>query len=542
MASKQMKFDTDARAELFSGMSQLSRAVKATLGPRGRNVVLQKSYGSPRITKDGVTVAKEIELPQAFENMGAKLVSSVASKTGDVAGDGTTTATVLAEAIMGEGLKYITSGVNPVTVQRGILKAAEVAADAITALSKKVKGREDYKRVATISANGDEHIGDLMADAMEKVGKEGVITVDEGKSTESVLEYTEGMQFDKGYLSPYFLTNPTTLQAILENALILIHEKKISNLAELLPLLNKIVTGGRPLLIIAEDVDAEALAALVVNKLRGVLNVCAVKAPGFGDRRKALMGDIAAVTGGKFISEDLGLKLESVEVEDLGQAKRIVVDKDNTLLVEGAGKRKDIEARTEQIRMQVEKTTSDYDREKLQERLAKLTGGVAVIKAGAATETEMKERKDLIDDALHATKAAAEEGIVPGGGVAFLRAIEAVENAKRQARGDEKIGFDIIISALKSPASQIAENAGEDGEVVVDEILNNKNPNWGYNAATGEYVDMLKAGIIDPTKVARTALLNAASVSGLALTTDVILTELKEKKGQDAEAVAGAVS
>src|SRR5438477_780430 len=538
MAAKQMKFDVDARAEIAAGLSQLARAVKATLGPRGKNVVLQKSFGSPRITKDGVTVSKEIELPQPFENMGAKIINMVASKTGDVAGDGTTTATVLAEAIMNEGLKYITSGVNPVLVQRGILKAAEVAADAITRQSKNVKGHEDYKRIATLSANGDEHIGDLMADAMEKVGKEGVITVDEGKGTESTLEYTEGMQFDKGYLSPYFLTNPTTLEAVLEDAYILLHEKKISNLAELLPLLNKIVTTSRPLLIIAEDVEAEALAALVVNKLRGVLNICAVKAPGFGDRRKAMMGDLATVTGGQFVSEDLGLKLENIEVEQLGTAKRITVDKDNTLIVEGGGSKKEIQARAEQIRMQIDKTTSDYDKEKLQERLAKLTGGVAVIKAGAATETEMKERKDLIDDALHATKAAAEEGIVPGGGVAFLRAIEAVENAKGKAKGDEKIGFDIIIAALRSPAKQIAENAGEDGDVVVDEIMSNKNPNWGYNAATDEYVDMLKAGIIDPTKVARTALLNAASVSGLALTTDVLVTELKEK---DANLVAGAV-
>jgi chaperonin GroEL len=542
MAAKQMKFDTDARAEIGAGLSQLARAVKATLGPRGRNVVLQKSFGSPRITKDGVTVSKEIELPQPFENMGAKLVNMVASKTGDVAGDGTTTATVLAEAIYTEGLKYVRTGVNPVLIQRGITKATEAANEAITALAKKVKGREDYKRVATISANGDEHIGDLMADAMEKVGKEGVITVDEGKSTESVLEYTEGMQFDKGYLSPYFMTNPNTLEASLENAYILLHEKKISNLAELLPLLNKIVTGGRPLLIIAEDVESEALAALVVNKLRGVLNVCAVKAPGFGDRRKAMMADLAIVVGGKFISEDLGLKLENVEVEDLGSAKRVSVDKDRTLIVEGAGKRKDIDARADQIRSQIEKTTSDYDKEKLQERLAKLTGGVAVIRAGAATETEMKERKDLIDDALHATRAAAEEGIVPGGGVAFLRAIEAVENAKRQAKGDEKIGFDIVAHALLSPAKQIAENAGEDGEVIVDEIIQNKNPNWGYNAATGEFGDMFKLGIIDPTKVAKTALQNAASVSGLALTTDVMITELKEKKGEtEAIPVSGAV-
>jgi chaperonin GroEL len=541
MSAKQMKFDSDARAEIASGLSQLARAVKATLGPRGRNVVIQKSFGSPRITKDGVTVSKEVELPQPFENMGAKLVNMVASKTGDVAGDGTTTATVLAEAIYLEGLRVVTTGVNPVTIQRGIVKAAEVAADAITKQSKNVKGREDYKRVATISANGDEKIGDLMADAMEKVGKEGVITVDEGKSTDSVLEYTEGMQFDKGYLSPYFLTNPTSLEAILENAAILLHEKKIANLAELLPLLNKVVAAGRPLLLIAEDVEAEALAALVVNKLRGVLQVCAVKAPGFGDRRKAMMGDLAVVTGGKFISEDLGLKLENVELSDLGSAKRVVVDKDNTLIVEGGGKKKDIESRAEQIRKQIDLTTSDYDREKLQERLAKLTGGVAVIKAGAATETEMKERKDLIDDALHATRAAAEEGIVPGGGVAFLRAIEAVESAKSKAKGDEKLGFEIVAQALRSPARQIADNAGEDGEVVVDQILQNKNPAWGYNAATDEYVDMFKAGIIDPTKVARTALLNAASVSGLALTTDVMVTELKEKKGEEPTPVAGAV-
>jgi chaperonin GroEL len=541
MATKQMKYETDARAELLSGVSQLARAVKATLGPRGRNVVLQKSFGSPRITKDGVTVAKEIELPQPFENMGAKLVAAVASKTGDVAGDGTTTATVLAEAILAEGLKYVRTGVNPVLIQRGIMKATEVASEAISALSKKVKGHEDYKRVATISANGDEHIGQLMADAMEKVGKEGVITVDEGKGTESVLEYTEGMQFDKGYLSPYFMTNPTTLETVLENPAILLHEKKINNLAELLPLLNKIVAGSRPLLIIAEDVEAEALAALVVNKLRGVLNVCAVKAPGFGDRRKAIMGDLATITGGKFISEDLGLKLESVEMDDLGSAKRVLIDKDNTLIIEGAGKKKDIDGRAEQIRSQIEKTTSDYDKEKLQERLAKLTGGVAVVKAGANTETEMKERKDLIDDALHAVKASAVEGIVPGGGVAFLRAIEAVENGKSKAKGDEKFGFEIVAEALRAPARQIADNAGEDGEVIVSQILENKNPAYGYDAASGEFGDLFKLGIIDPAKVAKTALQNAASVSGLALTTDVLITELKEKDGQDVNAVAGSV-
>ncbi|HWB54263.1 MAG TPA: chaperonin GroEL, partial [Tepidisphaeraceae bacterium] len=422
------------------------------------------------------------------------------------------------------------------------IRAAEVAAEAIDKLSKPVKNKDDYKKVATISANGDEHIGQLMADAMEKVGKEGVITVDEGKSVTSELEYKEGMQFDKGYLSPYFLTNPTTLEAVLEDCVILLHEKKISNLAELLPLLNKIATSGQPLLIVAEDVESEALAALVVNKLRGVLNICAVKAPGFGDRRKALMGDLAVVTGGKFISEDLGIKLENVEIEDLGKAKRVVVDKDNTLVVEGAGSKKEIQARAEQIRMQIDKTTSDYDREKLQERLAKLTGGVAVVKAGANTETEMKERKDLIDDALHAVKASAEEGIVPGGGVAFLRAIDAVESAKAKAKGDEKIGFEILAAALRAPAQQIAENAGDDGEVVAATILENKNPAWGYNAATGEYVDMFKEGIIDPTKVARTALQNAASISGLALTTDVLLTELKEKKGEETKPVAGAVA
>jgi chaperonin GroEL len=542
MAAKQMKFENDARAEIGAGLSQLARAVKITLGPRGRNVVLQKSFGSPRVTKDGVTVSKEVELSQPFENMGAKLVNMVASKTGDVAGDGTTTATVLAEAIYNEGLKYVTAGVNPVMIQRGIIKAADVAAEAITGMSRKVKGHEDYRRVATISANGDEHIGQLMADAMEKVGKEGVITVDEGKTTETILEYTEGMQFDKGYLSPYFMTNPTTLQAVLENAYVLLHEKKISNLSELLPLLNKVVTSGRPLLIIAEDVEAEALATLVINKLRGVLHICAVKAPGFGDRRKAMMGDLAIVTGGKFISEDLGLKLENVEVDDLGSAKRVVIDKENTLIVEGGGSRKEIGGRTEQIRMQIEKTTSDYDREKLQERLAKLTGGVAVIRAGAVTETQMKERKDLIDDALHATKAAAEEGIVPGGGVVFLRAIEAVENAKRQGKGDEKIGFEIIAQALRAPARQIVDNAGEDGEIVVAQILENKSSTYGYNAATGEFGDMFRLGIIDPAKVAKTALLNAASAIGLALTTDVLITELKEKKGEESKPVAGATA
>jgi chaperonin GroEL len=543
MASKQMMFDTDARAQLAIGLSKLAKAVKATLGPKGRNVVIQKSYGSPRITKDGVTVAKEVELASPFENMGAKLINAVATKTGDVAGDGTTTATVLAEAIFVEGLKRLTSGVNTVHVQRGILKAAEVACEAITGFAKKVKGTDDYRKVATISANGDTHIGDLLAQAMEKVGKEGVITVDEGKSTESVLEYTEGMQFDKGYLSPYFMTNPTTLNAEVENALVLLYEKKISNLAEVLPLLNKIVTGGKPLVIIAEDVESEALAALVVNKLRGILNVVAVKAPGFGDRRKSIMGDLAVLTGGKFISEDLGIKLENVEIDDLGSAKKIVIGKDNTLIVEGAGSRKEVAARSEQIRKQIETTTSDYDREKLQERLAKLTGGVAVIKAGATTETEMKERKDLIDDALHATRAAAEEGIVPGGGVAFLKAIPAVEDAARKAKGDERLGYEIVIEALKAPTYQIAENAGEDGDVVVAKILEGgKGEGFGYNAATDEYGDLYKMGVIDPAKVSKTALLNAASVSGLALTTDVLITEYKEKDGKPTNSVANAIA
>ena len=541
MAAKQMKFDNEARQAVFRGLSKLSRAVKATLGPRGRNVVFQRSYGGPRVTKDGVTVAKEIELSDPFENMSAKLVNTVASKTGDVAGDGTTTATVLAENIFEQGMKYLTAGVNAVAVQRGILKAAEVAGEAVTKMSRPVSGRDDYKKVATISANGDEHIGELLAEAMEKVGKEGVITVDEGKGLESTLDYTEGMQFDKGYLSPYFLTNPTTLEAELEDCYLLIHEKKVSNLSDLLPLLNKIVAGGKPLLIVAEDVEAEALAALVVNKLRGVLNVCAVKAPGFGDRRKAMLGDLAVLTGGKFISEDLGIKLENVEVEDLGRAKRVVVGKDRTLVIEGAAESSAVEARVKQIRTQIDKTTSDYDKEKLQERLAKLTGGVAVVKAGAATETEMKERKDLIDDALHATRAAAEEGIVPGGGVALLRSIEAVRAAKPK-KGDERIGFEIVAAALSAPARQIADNAGEDGEVVVARILESSEVGYGYNARTDTFEDLLKSGVIDPAKVVKTALQNAASVAGLALTTDVLVTELKEDKDGNKTAVSGAAA
>jgi chaperonin GroEL len=536
MAAKQLMFDTAARQKVFNGLEKLARAVKVTLGPSGRNVVLQKSWGSPQVTKDGVTVAKEVELSDAFENMGAKLVNEVASKTNDQAGDGTTTATVLAEAIYAAGLRVVTTGTNPAVVKRGIDKAVEAAVEAIKNSAKKVSGKDDLRKVATVSANHDTEIGNLIADALDRVGKEGVVTIEEGKSLKTEMTLVEGMAFDKGYLSPYFMTNPGTMECVLENAYILIYEKKISTISELLPLLNKVVTAAKPLLIIAEDVENEALATLVVNRLRGILNICAVKAPGFGDRRKAMLGDIASVTGGTFISEDLGTKIEAIELNQLGQAKRIVVDKDNTTIVEGAGKKKDIDARVAQIRTQIEKTTSDYDREKLQERLAKLTGGVAVLKVGGATETAMKEAKFRVEDALHATRAAAEEGIVPGGGVAFLRAIPAVEAAKSKARGDEKVGFDIILSALRAPTRQIVENAGEDGSVVVDDVLA-KDGAYGYNAATGEYGDMFKLGIVDPAKVTRSALQNAASVAGLLLTTDVLVTELKE----ETEQVSGSV-
>ena len=536
MAAKQLMFDMAARNKVFDGLTKLASAVKVTLGPSGRNVVLSKSWGSPQITRDGVTVAKEVELPDPFENMGAKLVNEVASKTNDIAGDGTTTATVLAEAIYGAGLRHLTAGMNPVVVKRGIDKAVETAAEAIRDMARKVSGRDDLCKVATISANSDVAIGNLIADAIDRVGRDGVVTIEEGKGIETTMDLVEGMSFDKGYQSPYFMTNPGTLECVLEDAYVFLFEKKISTISDILPLLNKIATAGKPLLIVAEDVESEALATLVVNRLRGILKVCSVKAPGFGDRRKAIMGDLAAVTGGKFFSEDLGTKIESIELEELGRAKRIVVDKDNTTIVEGAGKKKDIEARVAQIRMQIEKTTSDYDREKLQERLAKLTGGVAVLRVGGATETNMKERKFRVDDALHATRAAAQEGIVPGGGVSFLRAIAAVENAKSKARGDEKVGFDIVIDALKAPARQIAENAGEDGSVVVEAILE-KEGSFGYDAATGKYGDMFKMGIVDPAKVNRTALQNAASVAGLLLTTDVLVTDVKE----DAEKIPGAV-
>ncbi len=538
--AKQLMFDDTARAELREGLRQLSAAVKVTLGPTGRNVVLHKSWGSPKVTKDGVSVSKEIELPEPFKNMGAKMVNEVASKTSDVVGDGTTTSIVLAEAIYLEGLRHVAAGVNPMAINRGISKAAEIAASFIKDVSVPVKGHDDIAKVATISANNDAEVGAKLADAFDAVGKEGVIEIEEGKGLQTELEVVEGMQFDRGYISPYFVTDPETLEAVYEDGYILLHEKKISNIREFIPLLEKIVHTGRPMLIVAEDVEGEALAALVINRLQGVLKVCAVKAPGFGDRRKAMLQDLAILTGGQVITEDLGIKLENVELSQLGQAKKIIVTKDDTTLIEGGGKKKDTQARCDQIRAQIEKTTSDYDREKLQERLAKLTGGVAVIKAGAPTETEMKERKDLLDDALHATRAAAAEGVVAGGGVVFLRAIKEVEKGRTKAKGDEKIGFDIVMRALRTPTAQIADNSGEQGEVVVAELLQRleKEKNIGYDANTNEYVDMFNAGIIDPAKVARTALEMAASVAGLMLTTNVLVTELKEK---DEEPVPGSV-
>ncbi len=538
--AKQLMFDDSARTELREGLKQLAAAVKVTLGPTGRNVVLHKSWGSPKVTKDGVSVSKEIELPEPFKNMGAKMVNEVASKTSDVVGDGTTTSIVLAEAIYLEGLRHVAAGANPMAINRGISKAADIAASFIKDVSVPVKGHSDIAKVATISANNDAEVGAKLADAFDAVGKEGVIEIEEGKGLETELEVVEGMQFDRGYISPYFVTDPETLEATYEDACILLHEKKISNIREFIPLLEKIVHTGKPLLIVAEDLEGEALAALVINRLQGVLKVCAVKAPGFGDRRKAMLEDLAILTGGQVITEDLGIKLEHVELSQLGQAKKIVVTKDDTTIIDGGGKKKDTQARCDQIRAQIERTTSDYDREKLQERLAKLTGGVAVIKAGAPTETEMKERKDLLDDALHATRAAAAEGVVAGGGVVFLRAIKEIEKGRAKARGDEKIGFDIVMRALRAPTTQIADNSGEQGEVVVAELLQRleKEKNVGYNANANEYVDMFKAGIIDPAKVARTALEMAASVAGLMLTTNVLVTELKEK---DEEPIAGSV-
>ena len=537
MAAKQMLYDTAARAAMLAGVSKLAAAVKVTLGPTGRNVLLQKSYGSPKVTKDGVTVSKEVDLSNPFENMGAKMANQVASKTSDVAGDGTTTAVVLAEAIMTEGFKVVAAGANPMAVKRGVDMAVAAAVKSIAEQAKKVRNNDDLRKVATVSANWNKDIGELIAQAFDKVGTDGVITVEEGKAITNELELVEGMQFDKGFISAYFLTNPGTMEAELEDCYILMHEKKISNLRDMLPILEKTATSSKPLLILAEDVEGEALAALVVNKLRGVLNVCAVKSPAFGDRRKAILQDIAVVTGGTVITEDLGLKLEAVDMSMLGRAKRVVITKDNTTIIEGAGKKKDIDARAESLRTQIVKTTSDYDREKLSERLAKLTGGVAVIKAGAATETEMKERKDLIDDAVHATRAAAEEGIVPGGGVVFLHAIAALDAVRAKARGDEKIGVEIVAKALRTPTAQIVSNTGQDGAVVVADILE-KGGNIGYDASTSEYVDMVRSGIIDPAKVSRTALQNAASVAGLMLTTDLMVTEYDE----DAEEqIAGAV-
>ncbi len=529
--AKQVIHGEESRAAILRGINQLADAVKITLGPKGRNVVIDKKFGSPTITKDGVTVAKEIELKDALENMGAQMVREVASKTSDVAGDGTTTATVLAQAIFREGVKTVAAGANPMALKRGIDKAVERSIAAIQKLAKPVKG-DAIAQVGTVSANGDTTIGNIIAEAMNKVGKDGVITVEESKTMDTSLEVVEGMQFDRGYLSPYFVTDPERMEAVLDNALILINEKKISSMKDLLPLLEQVAKMGKPMLIIAEDVEGEALATLVVNKLRGTLNIAAVKAPGFGDRRKAMLEDIAILTGGKVISEDLGIKLENVKLEDLGRAKKITIDKDNTTIVEGAGKQSDIEGRVKTLRAQIEDTTSDYDREKLQERLAKLVGGVAVIKVGAATETEMKEKKARVEDAMHATRAAVEEGIVPGGGVALVRAAKALEKFSVSADGegdpDEQIGVNIVRRALEEPLRQIVQNAGKEGAVVVERVRNEKNESVGFNAATETFEDLVKAGVIDPAKVTRTALQNAASIAGLMLTTEAMVSELPE--------------
>jgi len=527
MAAKQMMYDMEARQKILSGISKLNKAVSSTLGPCGRNVILDKKFGSPSITKDGVTVAKEIELPCPFENMGAQMVREVASKTSDIAGDGTTTATLLAEAIYREGLKNVTAGANPMAIKRGIDKAIKVVVEEIAKQSKKVKDPAEIAQVATISANGEAEIGEIISDAMDKVGKDGTITVEEAKTLETTLDVVEGMQFDKGYLSPYFVTSPEEMECVLENPYILIFEKKISNLNDMLPLLQGVAKSGKPLMIIAEDVEGEALATLVVNKLRGTLQVCAVKAPGFGDRRKAMLEDIAILTGGKMISEDLGIKLENVEIADLGRAKKVTVDKDNTTVVEGAGKTSDIQARVALLKKQIEETSSDYDREKLQERLAKLAGGVAVIKVGAATEAAMKEKKDRVDDALHATRAAVEEGIVAGGGVALIRCQKAL--AKMELAGDEKVGVAIISKCLEAPLRQLVANAGLEAALIVENVKNGKGA-YGYNVATGEYVDLVKAGVLDPAKVTRSALQNAASIAGLLLITECMVSEIPEKK------------
>jgi len=522
---KQLMFDDSARAKLLKGVEKLAGAVAVTMGPTGRNVIIDKSFGGPTVTKDGVTVSKEVDLEDAFENMGAKLVNEVASKTSDLAGDGTTTATVLARAIFREGTRNVAAGSNPTAVRRGIDKAVAAAVDRLAELARKVERPEEIAQVGAISANNDRAIGDLLAEALQKVGKDGVITVEEGKTTETEVRFVDGMQFDKGFVSPYFINKTAEMECQLDDCLILIHEKKISNLRDLLPLLEKVAQSGKPLLIIAEDVEGDALTALVVNKLQGVLKVCASKAPGFGDRRKALLGDIATLTGGTLISEDLGLKLESLDLSHLGKAKRVSVDKNETTIVQGAGKQDAVQARVHQIRAQIENTESEYDREKLQERLAKLTGGVAIVSVGAGTEAEMKQKKARVEDALHATRAAVEEGIVAGGGVALLRCREAVEKARSQAKGDEKIGVDIILQALEAPIRQIAENGGIDGAVVADEVAG-KDLTVGFDANKGEYVDMYKAGIIDPVKVVRVALTNAASIAGLLLTTEALVTNL----------------
>ena len=527
MAAKQLKYDSEARQAVLAGVQKLSRAVVTTLGPCGRNVILDKKFGSPTITKDGVTVAKEIELQDPFENMGAQMVREVASKTSDVAGDGTTTATLLAESIYREGLKNVTAGANPMSLKRGIDKATVAVCEAIAKQAKKVKEHTEIAQVATISANGEVEIGSIIAEAMDKVGKDGTITVEEAKTIETTLDVVEGMQFDKGYLSPYFVTNAEEMLAVLDDPYILIFEKKISSLNDLLPLLQSVSKAGKPLLIIAEEVEGEALATLVVNKLRGTLQICAVKAPGFGDRRKSMLEDIAILTGGKMLSEDLGIKLENVKIEDLGRAKRVTVDKENTTIVEGAGKTSDIQGRVSQIKRQIEDTTSDYDREKLQERLAKLAGGVAVIKVGAATEAEMKEKKARVEDALHATRAAVEEGVVAGGGVALLRCQKALDELKLE--GDEKIGVDIVRRSLEAPLRQLVFNAGIEAAMIVDQVKNGKGA-YGYNVATREYTDLIKAGVLDPAKVTRSALQNAASISGLLLTTECMVTEIPEKK------------
>ena len=537
--AKQLLYEDNARTRMLRGVEKLADVVAVTLGPTGRNVILDKSYGGPTVTKDGVTVAKEIELEDRFENMGAKLVNEVATKTSDLAGDGTTTATVLARGIFREGLRNITAGSNPTAIRRGIEKAVETAVEHLYSMAKKVTSKEEIARVGAISANNDPAIGNLLADAMEAVGNDGVITVEEGKTAETTYEVVEGMQFDKGYLSPYFINRTPEMDCLLEDALILIHEKKITNLRDLVPILELVAQSGKPLLIIAEDVEGEALTTLVVNKLRGVLNCAAVKAPGFGDRRKAMLGDISILTGGTLISEDLGMKLENLTIEHLGRAKKITVDRERTTIVEGGGKKAEIKGRVEQLKKQIETTESDYDREKYQERLAKLSGGVAVVSVGASTEAEMKQTKARVEDALHATRAAAEEGILPGGGVALLRCREAVEKARSSAKGDEKIGVDIVARSLSTPLRQIADNCGVDGTVVVDEVAQ-KATNVGYDANTGKYVDMFKAGIIDPLKVVRTALANAASIAGLMLTTETLVTDFK-KEDKKKRAVEGAV-